>query len=350
VKRSNNLKAYILLCIAALLAGSMSLVTLAQPTPSSASPTDAEDLRFRKAFLVANACDAAYLSGSDATRTLNAMGVERFKFLDFPSANQLSDTQILLASLEGYTLICFRGTQELVDWKTNLSVSGQDLPFGPFGPPIRVHSGFYKAWIEAKPGIAKYLDEVGATRDNNKASINTGKCHEILIGGHSLGGALATISSVDLVRDGYQVLGTFTFGQPKVFSSEMNKIIKSYPEMTPEIERFVFKSDPVPLLPPGYEHIGNERYSDEIGNILKMPRAGLFWPSVGDHSMKNYVKTLAALISTRSKSPETLAMVRWLSDRNTPLTSYLNIPSKEAEIVTIGFTDTRERVRCRNKK
>jgi hypothetical protein len=66
--------------------------------------------------------------------------------------------------------------------------------------------------------------------------------------------------------------------------------------------------------------------------------------------MNNYVKTLAALISESSSSPETKAMVGWLNDRRAPLTNYLKLPAKQAETVMIGFTDARESVQCVEKQ
>jgi predicted lipase len=202
-------------------------------------------LRFQKAFLIANACETVYLSEAEATKTLNAMGISRFQFLDSSKTNEFSDTQVLLASVRGYTLICFRGTEGAADWRTNLNAGWKELSLGFFVPRIRVHSGFYSAWVDAKPGVIKYLDKEGATK-SDRPSAKGGVCHEVLIGGHSLGGALAVIAGADLVRDGYQVLGIFTFGQPMVFSGD----VKSVARVMPEIERFVFKGDPIPSLPP----------------------------------------------------------------------------------------------------
>jgi hypothetical protein len=302
-----------------------------RPEPITEQMTP-EDLRFRQAFFVANGCDAAYESGSNIVNMLRSMGVDRYEFLDFPAAKQLSDTQVLVATLQNYTLVCFRGTQELADWKTNITLTGRSITFHEKFAAVRIHSGFHDAWLEVRPSLLRYLDEVGVTKWSQKLKEDD-KCHEVLIGGHSLGGALAAIGGIDLIFQGYHVLGIYTFGQPKVFGSETTDETWKVLDHLLDIQRFVFRSDPVPSLPTGYVHIGHERYSKQIGSILASPRTDWFWPSVNDHRMTNYVKTISALIETRSRSAETRAIVQWLKNRNAPLTKYLDMSPREAQIL-----------------
>lgn len=332
-------------CVAAQEA-KPSVLAVAPTTPAPSS----EELSFRKAFIIANACEVAYMEGEPVIQMLRSMGVERHTFLDLAHHKKGgSDTQALAASIDGYTLICFRGTAGLSDWKTNLRTERKAISLGFFGATGYVHSGFWSAWEDVKPEVIKYLKEQRATNENEPASASNGQCHEILIGGHSLGGAIALIAGIELKREGYQVLGVFTFGQPKVFSEEVVKMSDQSPSDFPDIQRFIFADDPVPSLPPGYFHIGHEKYSREIGRILSHPQSTLFWPSIGDHRMSNYVKTLAQLILTLSKSDDTIAMANWLKERKSPLASYLRLPKKEAEKVMVGYSDSQERVRCHEK-
>lgn len=314
--------------------------------PSAPAPPTPEELSFRKAFMIANACEAAYMEGDAVNQMLRAMGIDRHRFLDLGGQRGASDTQALAASIEGYTLLCFRGTSSLKDWTTNVRTSPKRFSIGLLGEGF-VHTGFWDAWMDVKPEVIQYLKEQKATNANETRPGM--KCHEILIGGHSLGGAVALIAGLELVKDGYQVLGVFTFGQPKVFSKEVARIYEESPNLFPDIQRYIFAGDPIPTLPPGYTHIGPERYSREIGEILEQTRSDYYWPSVGDHGMANYVKTLSQLILSLSKSSETRAMANWIKDRSSPLVSYLKLPKKEAEAELAVFTEGVERVRCREE-
>lgn len=348
----------------ALLSGLKVLVPLvvaahtwasAQEAPPSAPALPSpEELSFRKAFMIANACEAAYMEGDAVHQMLRAMGIDRHRFLDLGGKKGASDTQVLAASIEGYTLLCFRGTSNLKDWKTNVQTSPRRFSIGGLDVGS-VHTGFWNAWVDVKPDVIQYLKEQKATNANETTPGM--KCHEILIGGHSLGGAVALIAGLELMKDGYQVLGVFTFGQPKVFSKEVERAYETSPGFFPDIQRYVFDGDPVPTLPPGYTHIGPERYSREIGKILEQTRNDYYWPSVGDHGMANYVKTLTQLILSLSRSSETVAMANWIKDRNAPLVSYLKLPRKEAAaegevdaaLALYSDPSAAGRVRCREE-
>jgi len=300
------------------------------------------DLDLKKAFMVANACEAAYLSAGETKKMLGSMGVVKYDFIDI---EKNGDTQVLIASTTNYSLICFRGTQEIADWKTNLMLSGKRI--SSYTNNGHVHSGFHNAWNSARPNIEEYLDshQSSFSKGNNNVEL----CHQVLIGGHSLGGALALIAGIEW-KDKYGILGVFTFGQPKVYSKEAKESYETYNLFgapIPLIHRYVFKDDPVPSLPPGYVHIGDEKFSSKIGSILRSRREGPYWPSVGDHSMSNYVATLAALMSKVARSNESKAMVKWIQNKNSPLTDYLDIPERNVETITHGFTDIRSFTRCK---
>ncbi len=66
--------------------------------------------------------------------------------------------------------------------------------------------------------------------------------------GHSLGGALATLAALDMQKQGNNVQGLVTIGQPRVgnaqFAAQADKSLAG------KVKRLVHKTDPVPHLPP----------------------------------------------------------------------------------------------------
>ncbi|NJK34634.1 MAG: lipase family protein [Oscillatoriales cyanobacterium SM2_2_1] len=145
-------------------------------------------------------------------------------------------TRALLSQDGTRQVLAFRGTESLVNWCQNLDF---DLVQG-FGGCL--HVGFYEAltyiWSELRTNL---------NRDR-----------PILLTGHSLGGALATIAALDLHQRDYRVTGVYTFGSPRVgnraFAAGYDLALRS------RTHRFVYGQDTVTRVPPrsfDYSHGGN---------------------------------------------------------------------------------------------
>lgn len=101
---------------------------------------------------------------------------------------------------QGEILVATRGTAITIDWLTNASVGLQCGPCGEL-----VHVGFHEAWKSFAPDVIRFL------RGRHPSVI-----HCV---GHSLGGALATLSAdyFSSIRAGKVKL--YTFGSPRVGTS-----------------------------------------------------------------------------------------------------------------------------------
>ncbi len=154
--------------------------------------------------------------------------------------------------------IIFRGTEpsELSDiladikaWRSESETVGE------------VHAGFKGELDKIYPEIAKWL-----TNHENK---------KIVISGHSLGAAMATLFAARVHEDNKNLL-LFTFGSPRAGNIEWSKQFKNI-----EAYRFVNTNDIVCTVPPYgfYTHVGELHYMSYKGTILTKTT---FWQRLGD--------------------------------------------------------------------
>ena len=135
-------------------------------------------------------------------------------------------------------VVAFRGTDDDLDWATNLNVRGTAYPGGS------AHRGFVAAYEALRADLFAELEELGADADDR-----------IWVTGHSLGGALALLCVDDLDRSRYGPDGLMTFGQPMVVRSGLIRDLDD--RFGPRYARFVNGSDAVARIAPGYEHAGS---------------------------------------------------------------------------------------------
>ncbi|KAJ3304834.1 hypothetical protein HDV03_002216 [Kappamyces sp. JEL0829] len=160
----------------------------------------------------------------------------------------------------GYSLprktivLAFRGTRTLNGWIRDLRFALPDCPFDLAPEGAKVHLGFLEAWNFLKPAIELAFLELVAAYPHSS----------LLITGHSLGGAVATLAAVDLysayfslpISNRWTVL---TVGQPRVG----NQIFSNWTDLFPlDFYRVVYENDLVPHLPPGF--VGFQHVSQEV--------------------------------------------------------------------------------------
>lgn len=110
-----------------------------------------------------------------------------------------------------------------------------DIDFWPTHSPqlkCMVHDGFHDSAISVFNYIISYLQ-------NHKTTITN-----IYVTGHSLGAAVATVTTALLVKKGIKVHGLVTLGSPRVGFSGLKKILKPVPKY-----RFVRKGDSIAKVP-----------------------------------------------------------------------------------------------------
>jgi len=131
--------------------------------------------------------------------------------------------------------VVFRGSTDITNWILNLNV------FTPISFPgvsgAKVHGGFWASYITVKDTLtAKVLALATARRATS-----------IVFTGHSLGGALATLTAAQFYSRTTIPITVYTFGSPRVGNAAFSSF---YNSVVPNTFRNTYKSDIVVHLPP----------------------------------------------------------------------------------------------------
>ena len=145
-----------------------------------------------------------------------------------------NDAQAYLLMKDNIAYVFFRGTSGVADMSANLDCMQTTIK-----GVARVHTGFYKQTMSIYDAIKKDIDIY--------------KPSKVVLCGHSLGGAIATITSLLFASDGLDV-SCVTIGSPMVGNREFVSMFKC---LVANSIRITNEYDPVPLLPYmwGYYHV-----------------------------------------------------------------------------------------------
>ena len=163
-------------------------------------------------------------------------------------------------------IIAFRGTYSMANTIADLSTIPQDyVPYpGSDEPPSKpgelnflhsgkkapaecanctVHMGFMRSWANTKSEISPQLEK----------AIQQYPSYRLTLVGHSLGGAIAALASLDFHARGWNPKVT-TFGEPRIGNQELvqyfDKIfLDGSRAVAKDFYRVTHIDDPVPLLP-----------------------------------------------------------------------------------------------------
>ncbi|MCY3412759.1 MAG: lipase family protein [Candidatus Heimdallarchaeota archaeon] len=182
-----------------------------------------------------------------------------------------TDTQCLVAKGHENIVIAFRGTTSFKDVESDLEVFKAIFPSSRgFFNKSKVHQGFLDAYLDIKDKLIHQIKEL-QEQEHFKA---------ILLTGHSLGGALATLCALDLkIEKIAKNVVMYNYGSPRVGNS---KFVDKYMKTVDTSYRIVNDEDFVPQLPPGtfFDHVPIYTLIDE-GNKL------VFSPSTLEQIEKN---------------------------------------------------------------
>ena len=141
--------------------------------------------------------------------------------------------------------IGFYGSNEDIDWKTNLWFIPTIITSNPVYDGMKIHSGYFKSYCKVRFFIYDCLI-------NCIQYINS-----ICILGFSMGGGIAPLAALDIAKTyNYFNLHIYCFliGNPKVFD---RKGVLHYNEYVKDTYHIIHNNDIVPRLPLfGFKHVG----------------------------------------------------------------------------------------------
>ena len=198
--------------------------------------------------------------------------------------NQRFETLVLHDHRAGVIVVAFEGTDltSLTEWKHNLNFDDVHLHSNS---SIRVHEGFLEAFLktysQAKLQRGRCRSEDGTVcpqrlREFLSEAYARNSSSKLLITGHSLGGAMASIASVYLSKLGpsseqhYEIASLVTFGAPRAGCGGTSDEESCFPcqlhKLVPSAVRVTRHNDVVSKLPPkmtsfvscNYQHAPHE--------------------------------------------------------------------------------------------
>lgn len=206
-----------------------------------------------------NSSDASYaarlseLAYQSVSKIKNEFPDNKLKYIDQGAV------QFFVLEGRSETYITFKGTNpsRLIEVLTDLDFVQKKAFVG------KVHKGFFEAFSNVKKDLDALVLDFELKRKN------------IIVSGHSLGGALATLCSAYLHQEGVTIKGVYTFGQPRIGNEDFADY---YDSILGNRHFSVFhKDDRIPRLPASkvgrgkleiqYHHVGKTIWINHEGKL-----------------------------------------------------------------------------------
>lgn len=189
-----------------------------------------------------------------------------------------TDTQVaVLNKLNSDRLyVIFRGSDKSIDWINNFQFRQQIYPYGDGNSEVKFHQGFMSAYW--------------AVRDRLLDVMANFEGQHLIVTGHSLGGALATIATLDLQynlgRANDLSFVIHTFGSPRTGNQAL---ADSFNRRVPNSYRFIYGWDIVTRVPREWQGFAHVDKAIALGNLWTWQ---VLSRRFSDHAIDNYVSAL----------------------------------------------------------
>ena len=186
----------------------------------------------------------------------------RHSYYNLTHEDKGTDVQFYVSDLHGYRFIAFPGTFSLRDWLTNFKFFQLISPYEEdYKGRVKLHCGYYNGYISVQEKLLEAAD----------------KNLDLIITGHSAGGAIAQIAAVDVNYRLFKNVEAVTFGSPGCG----NKAWKNSASKRIDNTSYANFLDPVPFIIPFYHH---------VSSLITNSRLYL-----NPHNIKNYIDAAKTL-------------------------------------------------------
>lgn len=208
---------------------------------------------------------------------------------------------------ENKFVLAFKGSVEFIDWLSDFRFSKQQWPFAQCPTKkVELHSGFIDNYASVRNDILSTLKDI----------LTKATCRPILtICGHSLGGALTAIATLDIklyFKDSFD-LSTYTFGSPRVFNRTGAELFAETVRST-YAYRITYDKDIVPNVPLiGFTHVGKlfHLYED-VTFDNRSYFISILYTKVTQHPVQQYIDLLRKFANKYVKTvkPKMFPLIR----------------------------------------
>ena len=159
------------------------------------------------------------------------------------------DVNGFIGIMENSIYVVFRGSQSLSNFVDDFTIQlREEYCEGCF-----VHKGFFEATQDVLPGI---VTEISRLR------LKSPSLMDVVVTGHSLGAAIATIAALELTKKGFEVK-LINYGSPRLANSKLAEFISNNIPIRMRVTNHRDLVPHLPLFALGYDHIQGEYYEDE---------------------------------------------------------------------------------------
>lgn len=168
-------------------------------------------------------------------------------------------------------IIAFTGSSYLNEWYVDFNypqIPGEQL--NNYKKGVDVHRGFYDLYMSCRNELWNIYNSNSVMQNSNLSPSDSASQNQLIITGHSLGGALATICAFDFAGTSPIV---YTFAAPR---SGNDIYAKLNDNLNPYFLRVFNSEDVVPTLPPPifgkyiYEHVGIPiTFTSNLGSVSR---------------------------------------------------------------------------------
>lgn len=193
-----------------------------------------KDFDDRTAIFLAAVCSQTYAQFNDAEgRYVIPEFYEQAASFSAKSITGQMETFGFILESKDRIIIAFRGTSTTTDWISDAIAIQSNYRCVPNSG--KSHKGMSDIYYSARKAILSSLDKLPAHK-------------KLMITGHSLGGALATLCAVDVAANSpFRLPSVYTYGSPRVGDPTFSKVYANKVDQSYRINNFY---DVVPHLPP----------------------------------------------------------------------------------------------------